>query len=847
MRPQLGWHHAAGRMQRTRFGQARHISLAYHMPSKASSQYARNSWPLVKRHASSLQAGEGKSGHISAGPNEGILFFNNVFPIQIRKVLGLPMPGLFDRLISPTISGTDPNTVIQKASSKKNLQITATEVLPRMREGGAFVKFTYDGSTSTFEIEKALQQYLRDEPIKPWWNPWHRMRAKLVRGKPWVEDLVRLPATRLRVEFVPGEAGAPATDAVELSQEQLFQFFRPFGKLGDIVMQPPDSKILPKFAYLDYSSLGKAIMAKNCMHGYLVTEAEGGGKKGTILRLNYEQKIKARYVRDWIFSHPRIIIPILAALLAGTVALVFDPIRTFCVKAHITRNFHIEDNKWYQWIKGYATDIIRGGKKDEDDGSNVIWDDRKENIEQIQTWLMETADTFIIVQGPRGSGKRELVVDQALQDKKLKLVLDCKPIQEARGDSATINAAALSVGYRPVFSWMNSISGMIDMAAQGATGVKTGFSETLDSQLSKIWNTTTAALRQIALESRHKNDKDANLGDDEWLEAHPERRPVVVIDNFLHKSQEGGIVYDKIAEWAARLTTTNVAHVIFLTNDVAFSKSLSKAMPDRVFRQISLSDCSPEVAKRFVVTHLDADVEDDPAPKDGSPRRLPSEHRTDLDELDTCIDLLGGRLTDLEFLARRIKTGETPTKAVHEIIDQSASEILKMYMLGAEDENGNRQWNSEQAWLLIKRLAENESLRYNEVLLDDVIKTGGEKVLRALEQAELITIVSGPNGRPSMIRPGKPVYLSAFKRLTEDKVLRSRLDLGILSSLTKMENATIDKCESELLLLSKLKSQPAQTTGRINYLLAKMMASHEKVEKWEAEMKGLKKVLGEEF
>ncbi|KAJ4369922.1 mitochondrial escape protein 2 [Neocucurbitaria cava] len=757
------------------------------------------------------------------------------------------MPRILDRLVSPAISGTDPTAVIERAKAKRNLPITSTEVLPRMREGGAFVKFAYDGSTSAPEIEKVLQQYLRDEPVKPWWSPWRRMRGKLVKGRPWVEDLMRLPAARLRVEFVSGEPGAPATDAVELSQEQLFQFFRPYGKLGDIVMQPPDSKVLPKFAYLDYSSIGKAVMAKNCMHGYLVTEAEGGGKKGTVLRLKYEQKIKPRYIRDWIFGHPRIIIPVIAALIAGTVAIIFDPIRTFFVKAHITRNFHIQDNKWYKWVKGYADDIIHGGKRDDDDaGMDAIWDDRKGNIEQIQTWLMETADTFIIVQGPRGSGKRELVVEQALQDKKLKLVLDCKPIQEARGDSATINAAATSVGYRPVFSWMNSISGMIDMAAQGATGVKTGFSETLDSQLNKIWNTTTLALRQIALESRHKNDKDANLGDDEWLEAHPERRPIVVIDNFLHKSQEGGIVYDKIAEWAARLTTTNVAHVIFLTNDVAFSKSLSKAMPDRVFRQISLSDCSPEVAKRFVVTHLDADVEDDPPPKDGSAKKLPSEHRTDLGELDSCIDLLGGRLTDLEFLARRIKTGETPTKAVHEIIDQSASEILKMYVFGAEDDGGSRQWNAEQAWMLIKALGQKESLRYNEVLLDDILKGRGETVLRALEQAELITIVSGPNGRPSTIKPGKPVYHPAFKRLTEDKVLKSHLDLAILSNLSKIENATIDKCENELLLLSKLKNQPAQTAGRVNYLLSKMMASQDKVEKYELEMKGLKKVLGDE-
>jgi hypothetical protein len=180
---------------------------------------------------------------------------------------------------------------------------------------------------------------------------------------------------------------------------------------------------------------------------------------------------------------------------------------------------------------------------------NVIWDDRKSNINQIRTWLMETADTFIIVQGPRGSGKKELVVDQSLKHQRHKLVIDCKPIQEARGDSATICATAAQVGYRPVFSFLNTVSGWIDLAAQSATGMKTGFSETLDTQLAKIFNNTATALRQIALEGRNKNDSDTSLGDDEWLEAHPEKRVVVVVDSFLHKSQESLIVYDKIAEW----------------------------------------------------------------------------------------------------------------------------------------------------------------------------------------------------------------------------------------------------------------------------------------------------------
>ena len=118
-------------------------------------------------------------------------------------------------------------------------------------------------------------------------------------------------------------------------------------------------------------------------------------------------------------------------------------------------------------------------------------------------------------------------------------------------------------------------------------------------------------------------------------------------------------MYDKISEWAAGLTTANIAHVIFLTNDVSFSKSLSKALPGRVFRQISLGDCSPEVAKRFVINHLDSDSVE----KVGSDNKVtPSATRHDLSELDGCIEILGGRLTDLEFLARRIKAGETPKR-----------------------------------------------------------------------------------------------------------------------------------------------------------------------------------------
>lgn len=292
---------------------------------------------------------------------------------------------------------------------------------------------------------------------------------------------------------------------------------------------------------------------------------------------------------------------------------------------------------------------------------------------------------------------------------------------------------------------------------------------------------------------------------------------------------------------AARVTTSNIAHVIFLTHDVSFSKSLSKALPDRVFRQISLSDTSIEVAKRFVINHIDFEAEDAEA---GIKQLTPSQRRKDLGELDGVLPALGGRLTDLEFLARRIKAGETPRKAVREIVEQSASEILKMFVLGQED--GGRQWTPQQAWLLIKQLAKDQSIRYNEILLSDSYKSGGEKALAALEQAELIAIQSY-NGRPYAIKPGRPVYQPAFEKLTQDKVLQSRMDLAVLAEGIKAETQSIDKYEQELHLLGELPRQPAELTSRVNYLLSKIMASQAKVEAYEKQSGELKKILTSEY
>jgi hypothetical protein len=273
----------------------------------------------------SLIVGQRLCTHRDSTPS---LTVQDVFPLKIQKLFGPSLttsdksPSFLGRIVNPIVTGTDPKTVIERASAKTNISIKATDTLLRLNEGGAFVKFTHDGTAPTSEVEKILKQYLKEQPVKPWWSPWRRMHVGQVKGRPWVEDLFRLPSPRLRIEFVAPEPGA---EAVELSQEQLYSFFRQYGKLQDIVIQPADSKVLPKFAYLDYSKLSNAIMAKNCLHGYVVQDSEGGGKTGTLLRLKYEQKIKAHWIRDWLVNHPRIVIPIIAALVAGITVAIFDP------------------------------------------------------------------------------------------------------------------------------------------------------------------------------------------------------------------------------------------------------------------------------------------------------------------------------------------------------------------------------------------------------------------------------------------------------------------------------------------------------------------------------------------
>lgn len=283
--------------------------------------------PGSKRYKT-RETGADKSGHIEAGQNEGILFLDNVFPLRLNFLMGLPfinvdkfLPRIMQRLHNPSIAAADPEKIAERALHTP-MPIKFTEILPRHREGGAFVKISHEADQDIKEVEKSVKQYLKQNPIKPWFNPVRRVKTFLVQGRPWIEDLHRMPNPRVKVEFVPT---APGQQAEELSQETLYTLFRKYGKLADIVPQPTDSKDLPKYALLTFNKVRHAIRAKNCMHGFILPATEGGGSTGTMLKLTYEQRRRAHHIWKWFASHPRITVPILIALFTTLSVMIFDP------------------------------------------------------------------------------------------------------------------------------------------------------------------------------------------------------------------------------------------------------------------------------------------------------------------------------------------------------------------------------------------------------------------------------------------------------------------------------------------------------------------------------------------
>jgi RNA12 protein/RNA recognition motif. (a.k.a. RRM, RBD, or RNP domain) len=181
--------------------------------------------------------------------------------------------------------------------------------------------------------------------------------------------------------------------------------FRQFGRIRDIIPANPASKELPRYAIITFLYVRSATAAKNCLHQTIET--------GTKIHISYESVHKATwFIWDWLVNHPRITIPAAAALFALIMGTIFDPIRSWSVENKVSRKWHVENSRAVQWLRRSWDEFVPFGKRKA--GQEQVWQ-IDENVKKVKDWIGENQESFIVVVGPKGTAKREMIMEGVLE------------------------------------------------------------------------------------------------------------------------------------------------------------------------------------------------------------------------------------------------------------------------------------------------------------------------------------------------------------------------------------------------------------------------------------------------
>ncbi|KAI9617219.1 hypothetical protein H4Q26_013084 [Puccinia striiformis f. sp. tritici PST-130] len=728
------------------------------------------------------------------------LFFSGLYPISLgrfdfrSRLLGLNSKELENRV----------RALLDCPEYRFSLPLKIDQVEPRHKEGGAFVRFTSSTPIQPALLRNHLLAKIDQLNLKPFWLFTARSDIHLVKGKPWLEDMNMYPNRKVLVEF----------EGPVLSQEELWTIFRPFGRVKEINMPAPKDPI--QIAYVTLDGVRSAAIARSCLHG--VSYQSGSSSDPTTkIRILYSPRIHAKTARDWLGSHPKIVLPVLALLLGGISYTFFEPIRQFFVKSHIVGTFDLQQNTVFSWLQketvgrlGFGRDLHTGT----DLAGNAVERERGEAVRELDNWLSGPPGTFIVILGPKGSGKSQ-VVQSVLNQRRNSLVIDCASlIQDATNENMTIVNLAKSLGYFPQFSFLASVNNAIDMAAAGLVGQKVGFSSSPEDHMHQILDTAEKALRDLAKEASNNRQQQqakqrAEIGNVELekesviqvlqqaikslslggrLSDDASDVPVVVLRDFsITGSAKHRVLWECLAGWAARLTETGTAHVVFTSENSGALKPLAQAFSTRPVKSIVLTDASIDSALQYVSKRLSA-----------HPNRKSSVSAKD----SALIQIVGGRLTDLDSLVEKIEGGLNVERAIDEIVRQSMEEIKrKCFAQGDLDQSKQLPWANYQVWDLIKRLSSQDVVPLypilSETFEDDL------SVLSALESTDLITLSTHENGE-TMIRVGKPVYRTAIAKLLSQEHFSATHDLNWAKNRMKRAEVSIQAKLQELIELGKL-------------------------------------------
>ncbi|CCK70396.1 Yme2p KNAG_0E01300 [Huiozyma naganishii CBS 8797] len=776
--------------------------------------------------SSEIQAKDEQVGESNTATNTGVIlkseretlvYFDNVYP----RELSVWNPLLWYNSLFVDQSREAIRSRLVRLASPRSAPIPGLELqssIPVKRDGGVFATFLVPRQYTLAEVNSMISQNTANESSKSPFSFFTTIAAFPVKGSPWIEDLRRIPNKTIIVKF----------QGPSLTEEEMYLLFRRYGTIIDIY--PP--KDTENFAKVRYRSYRGAICAKNCVSGMEINN--------TVVHIQYEKVKKTPFVTSFFVNHTRIAVPVFFALLSIVAVLIFDPIREFSIEQKITHRYSFStENYWVKKLKNFTNSTVTQFKSywtghGAEHPMIHLWGERVERVEDLKMWLEENSNTFVVIRGPRGSGKRELVMEHTLRERDNVLYFDCDRIVKSRTDSKFLKSVANELGYFPIFPWINSFTTIIDLMVQGLTGQKTGLSESKEAQFRNMLTTSLLAVRRIALKGYKQNvtenNEVVNIKEEDYLQQHPEAKPVIVIDRFAGKSDMNAFVYKELADWAAMLVQMNIAHVIFLTETIASDEILSESYPNQVFKTLILSDATKLSAKKYVLSQLEDHHEIQDKSKDE--KTVPDLNPSVIEEIDEALDPLGGRMLDLQAFVRRVKSGEDPLKALEKMVEQASAQITQIFLSDKVDGV-----QSAQAWELIEMLSKTPVISFKDIVFKPLFKAAPELGVIQLENNGLVS-VSRNRGVLEEIRPAKPLFRAAFSYLVQDDELHVVLKTRYLLRVVAFETGRIKKWEEELKPLGKIADQKL-FKSRLDYLSGKIKASSQVIDRCESDIKDL--------
>eukprot|EP00127_Corallochytrium_limacisporum_P005071 Clim_evm26s198 gene=Clim_evmTU26s198 len=436
-------------------------------------------------------------------------------------------------------------------------------------------------------------------------------------------------------------------------------------------------------------------------------------------------------------------------------------------------------------------------------------------------------------------------------------------------------------GMRPSLLWLSTLQGYVEKILQASTGIKASFASTAQTQTADCLKVTTFALQGFGktyfttnryIEQAYQSKKPHALHDDNVADEHEELKnvndkqfaaengpqtsvrlgtaalrnlrgrilpwsttaakdkPVVIIEGFNTTFITEANWYARmLALWAVELVEADIAHVIFVTDnnagDMARSTVMTVASPAimKKTRSITMQD-APEGQAIALIERL-------------SGRILTDSERTRV------TDTVGGRLSDLFGLGRLLSnagTSATVDACVDRLVEDRVDVLRRRgFGLGGTeshssaaaatgDADGGRRWNRLDFLAVVDKLvaAKDGRVSYDDVLMT-VFRGKTEQELRSIATSAFVDIDSDENyGRTgssgkgdAMLQAESPLYLAAMRSMMEDRWIMYPLRLLQLSSKKSKHEATVRKCEEELLTLTQIEAGSVPSGGIVAWSL----------------------------